>query len=1369
MSDAKIYTEIRKTVPWKLIVIFALFSAAIVVAGIFYYRSQKRRIISEETINLAAIASLKISQIESWRKERLGDAVVIKENRPLIKTVRQFYSANDKGLGKELTDWMKSIVNGYDYESALIADTSLRVRLSVNSSDIVLGDSLKREMKSALSDHNIVLTDLHRSTEVPDIHLDILIPLFDSVDKKYIPVGMIVLGIDPNKVLFPLINSWPTASKSSETLLLRKERDSILYLNELRLTENTALRLRLPISNKDLLATKAANGLIGTAEGVDYRNVPVVGSLHKVSGTQWFMVAKVDKAEILAPLKRYVVFIIIVVVLLILINASIFGFWIWDQNRNSNQNQLRHARAMLESQEKLRETNEYLSNLFNYANAPIIVWDTSLLITRFNHAFENLSGYSADEVIGRKISVLFPKDESRSSLSLINDAVKGERWETVEIEIQRKDGKKRIVLWNSANIHEKDGITVMATIAQGHDITVRKQAENSLKESEILLQSIIDNSNSLIYIVDAEGKFIHVNQLLLKLLSTTQSQLIGQSREVFLPKEIADIHRKNDLEVIKSKKTQIFEEENIEPDGKHYYLTTKFPLYNNQHEIYAVGGLSTDITERKIAEEAVHESENKLREAQEMAHLGFWKWDIKSGDVEWSEEVYKIFHLDPNNFKPQIDSILALSPWEEDNNRNTELINRAIKSHESGNYEQKFLRPDKSIGYYYSTFQGKYGENGDLTSIVGTVLDITERKLTESALLDSEERFRTLYENATFGIYRTTADGKILMANPALVHMLGFKSFEELAKRNLEKEGYEPDYPRTKFIKTLEKQGRIIGLESAWHKRDGSTLYVRESAISVRDDKGKILYYDGNVEDITERKKIEEALRESEDKFKYIFDHSVIGKSITFPTGEIHVNKALCDLLGYSEKELESKKWQDISHPEDIEQTQKIMDSLISGEKRSARFLKRYIHKNGAVVWTDVGTALRRDENGKPLYFMTAIIDITERKKAEESLHLKNFVFDDSIAANSISDLNGILKEVNAAFVRIWGYQSKDEVIGKSLAGFIKESSDANTIITALNSNSEWEGDYPAIRKNGSTFIAHGLATVVKDESGKAIGYQSAVIDVTDAKKAEELIHRLNEELEQKVIQRTELLEAANKELEAFSYSVSHDLRAPLRSVHGYSKILLEEYENTLDEEGKRICGIISSSATQMGELIDDLLSFSRIGRSSIIPMELDMKSMVISVFAEISSAVEKSRTKLKIGKLHKAFGDAKLIKLVWNNLISNAIKYSAKKKISDISVSSQLKYNRITYSVKDNGVGFDMNYKHKLFSVFQRLHTETEFEGNGVGLAIVQRIILKHGGKVWAEGEVGTGATFYFSLPVSGDRQQATGDRQTKNQTPVA
>ena len=262
-------------------------------------------------------------------------------------------------------------------------------------------------------------------------------------------------------------------------------------------------------------------------------------------------------------------------------------------------------------------------------------------------------------------------------------------------------------------------------------------------------------------------------------------------------------------------------------------------------------------------------------------------------------------------------------------------------------------------------------------------------------------------------------------------------------------------------------------------------------------------------------------------------------------------------------------------------------------------------------------------------------------------------------------------------------------------------------------------------------------------------------------RQAEKDLFNLNIQLEQRVNERTAQLEAANKELEAFTYSVSHDLRAPLRSIHSYTRILLEEYENKLDDEGKRLCNIISSDAIRMGGLIDDLLNFSRIGRSSLNFSLLDMKSMTGSAFSEIATENEKARTKLKTGKLHKVYGDAHLIRLVWNNLISNAIKYSSKKDISEISIGSETSGNMIIYHIKDNGVGFDMFYKHKLFGVFQRLHSEKEFEGNGVGLAIVQRIIQRHGGKVWAEGEVDKGATFYFSLPAQGNRQQATGNRQ--------
>ena len=978
MSVIKINKEVLRTIPWRLVAIFLCFSVAIILSGILFYKSQRNRLFRQEKDDLTVIASLKVDQIEQWQNERLGDAAVIRDNEPLINRIKQYFSDEDKpGIKSELTNWMESVNNAYDYRGVLITDTDLKVRLSVPNSDTTAGDAIAEELKSVLRKGTMIITDLHRTNCINYIHIDILIPLIDRKGREEKIFGVMILRIDPEVKLFPLIQLWPTPSKSSETLLLRKEGDSVLYLNELRHQKNTALKLSLSLGDTSLLASKAAMGMKGVFEGIDYRKIPVVGYLTGIPDFPWFMVAKVDKEEIQGPVRRYFIISVIIVLLLILINASVLGFWIWNQQVRSYRSQLLNERSVRESEKKLKESEELFSKLFlnmlnGFAYCKMIYKEErphDFIYLNVNAAFESLTGLK--NVEGRKVSDVIPG-------------------------IQSADPE----------LFERYGRVARTGIPEVFETYVE-----SLK------------------------------------------------------------------------------------------MWFAISVYSPQKEYFVA--VFDVITARKLAEETLRESENKLREAQEMAHLGFWKWDIKSGDVEWSEEVYKIFHLNPEEFTPQIDSILALSPWEEDHKRNTELINRAIATHEPGDYEQKFLRPDNSVGYYYSTFQGKYDKKGDLISIIGTILDITERKNAIEALVELSER-----QNA------------ILTSVPDII--------------------MEVDMNKV----------------YTWANNSG---------------------YD-------------------------FFGDDVIGKKADF----------------YFEGE---------------QDTYKVVKILFAG--------------------------------------------------SEDNIYVES-----------------------------------------------------------------WQR-----RKDGEKRLLAWWCRVLKNEKGTVTGALSSALDITERVLAESEIRKLNEELESRVIQRTEQLEASNKELEAFSYSVSHDLRAPLRSVHGYTKILLEEYENKLDDEGKRICGIISSSATQMGELIDDLLSFSRIGRSSLNPVLLDMRSIVNSVFDNICSTEEKSGIKLKIGMLHETYGDASLIRLVWTNLISNAVKYSSKKNLSEISISSSLKDNSIAYSVKDNGVGFDMLYRHKLFGVFHRLHSGNEFEGNGVGLAIVQRIVLRHGGNVKAEGKVGEGATFCFSLPAQDNK----------------
>lgn len=264
---------------------------------------------------------------------------------------------------------------------------------------------------------------------------------------------------------------------------------------------------------------------------------------------------------------------------------------------------------------------------------------------------------------------------------------------------------------------------------------------------------------------------------------------------------------------------------------------------------------------------------------------------------------------------------------------------------------------------------------------------------------------------------------------------------------------------------------------------------------------------------------------------------------------------------------------------------------------------------------------------------------------------------------------------------------------------------------------------------------------------GEPEDFQVAILfnDITERKQSEQIIESLNKELALNLQQ----LEFANKELESFSYSVSHDLRAPLRAINGYAKLLSEDFSETLSDEAQSNIEAIHRNSKKMGNLIDELLNFSRLARNEIIRNQVNTEQIVKNAIEDLQNQYSINNTTFKVGNLLPTAGDSSMLKQVWINLISNAYKYSQKTTTPIIEIDSIQNNNEITYYVKDNGVGFDMRYYDKLFGVFHRLHDDSEFEGTGVGLAIVKRIVTRHGGKVWAESKINEGATFYFTIPV--------------------
>ena len=340
-------------------------------------------------------------------------------------------------------------------------------------------------------------------------------------------------------------------------------------------------------------------------------------------------------------------------------------------------------------------------------------------------------------------------------------------------------------------------------------------------------------------------------------------------------------------------------------------------------------------------------------------------------------------------------------------------------------------------------------------------------------------------------------------------------------------------------------------------------------------------------------------------------------------------------------------------------------------------------------------------------------------------------------------DPNGVFTRINDTELAMFGY-SRDEIVGRMRHPDLMTPESAalyeQHLADFMGSGVVQGAEFTYRRKDGSTFAARAEATAVRGKDGSILESRTALLDITDRVNAETEARNLTLQLREYSAR----LEGINKELESFSYSVSHDLRAPLRAINGFALMLDEDYRDRLDAEGRRLLGVVRANAESMAHLIDDLLAFSRLSKTAMVSATVDMNVLVREVLTEIGSV----EAEMRIGVLPQARGDRALLKQVWANLIGNAIKYSANVVAPVVTISgTQTPEGDCEYRIEDNGAGFDMRYYDKLFGVFQRLHSASEFPGTGVGLAIVHRIVTRHGGRVWAEGKVGSGAAFHFTL----------------------
>lgn len=647
--------------------------------------------------------------------------------------------------------------------------------------------------------------------------------------------------------------------------------------------------------------------------------------------------------------------------------------------------------------------------------------------------------------------------------------------------------------------------------------------------------------------------------------------------------------------------------------------------------------------------------------------------------------------------------------------------------------------------------------------VVLLTLSILRLRRAEDALLEREAKLMSIFRTAPVGI-GMTANRVIKEVNDAMCRITGYSQEELFDQDSRMVYASQEDYEyvgREKYRQIAEHGTGTV--ETRWKHKDGS---IREIVMSFTpldaEDHSKGLIF--TVLDITKRKQDEEALRKSRSLLDEAQRLTHLGSwEITAETEEIICSDEIFRIFGLNPGEIQPTVQDlfDRVHPEDMRRvSEHYRKTLEAGSFKTYDY--RIVTKDGSVRWVHAIGSVACNDSGKAVKVVGTLQDTTEQRQVEEALRENEERLRLALIAANQGLFDSNLKTgevmVSPEYASMLGYDP----------AFFKESKarwldnlhpdDRKSITESFEAYMRGETPLYAteFRQRSQSGEWKWILTrgklVTRNADGTPLRMLGICMDITERKLAEERIRELNEALEDRVHERTVQLRATNKELEAFVYSVSHDLRAPLRAIDGFAQILEDEFAQTLDAEGRRVCSIIIKEAKRMARLIDDLLAFSRLSRAEMLTSSIDMKRLAESVFHQLTTQEERKRIEFRLGSLPPAVGDPNLMRQVWVNLLSNAVKFSSRRPRAVIEVEGKREGNENMYLVRDDGAGFDMQYAHELFGVFHRLHSEREFEGTGVGLAIVQRLIHRHGGRVWGQSEVNKGSTFYFCLPDRGD-----------------